>query len=140
MKHENSGHCPKCQEILDRYSGFNEDLREWFEDFQEEYPEAHVSCAGRGRDEQEAAFKSGASRAHFGESAHNWNCAMDLFALIPQANTIYPREWFNNILAPALPDWIEWYGSKGAEFFELPHIEVKGWRELRKQMKVHLVE
>lgn len=140
MKHENNGHCVKCAEIFDHYRGFNETLRHWFESFQLMHPEAHISCAGRGHIDQEVQFQKGASRAHWGQSAHNWNAAIDVFAMIQGAGTIYPLAWFHTVLGPMIPDFLEWYGKPGAKFPELPHIEIKGWRAEAQAGRLFLVD
>lgn len=127
-RHSNNGHCPKCREIIDRFPNFNAELRTWFEAFQAKHPELHVSEAGRGKLEQERDFQKGASRAHWTQSAHNYNMALDTFVMLPGTTDIYPRKWYDEILRPALPTWIQWYGMPGSVFFELPHIEVRGWK------------
>lgn len=137
--HENSGACDRCRFIFSRYSGFHTDLYLWFESFQTDHPEGHISCAGRGQHDQEALFLRGVSKAHWKQSAHNWNCALDLFCLIPNVPNIYFNNWFEHTLSPTLPDWINWYGRKGAPYYELPHIEVKNWVELVRDKKVRLV-
>ncbi len=140
LKHDNSGKCVKCLEIILRYPGFHEGLRNWFLDFQYMHPEAHISCAGRGKDDQEALFQRKASRAHYGESAHNYNAALDLFENTGKTSEIYETEWFHRILALALPDWVTWYGRPGSKFYELPHIEVAAWKELKEKGDLRLVE
>lgn len=140
LKHENTGSCAKCKQIFDRYPGFHQQLRDWFKVLQKHVPTAHISTAGRGELDQEAAVRRGASRAHWGKSAHNWNCAMDFFEMGGSSTDIYERKWFDKELAPRIPDWIEWYGRPGASFPELPHCELKGWRQMAKDGKLHLVE
>ncbi len=126
-KHINNGNCPKCDEIFDRYAGFDAGLRSWFKALQACVKDAHVACAGRGAEEQETAFKKGTSRAHFGESAHSYNLAIDIFKL-HATGAEWPRSWFDAHIAPALTADLEWYGAKGAAFFELPHIQIKNWK------------
>lgn len=141
LKHQNSGRCPRCQEILDRYPDFNGDLRAWFEMFQLQNPEAHTSEAGRGRDAQEALYQRRASRAQWGESAHNYNAALDLFEQGGKSHKdIYERDWFDRKLQPALPPWIKWYGEPGSKFYELPHVELKDWRAMAERGELQLVE
>ena len=139
VKHVNNGKCPKCQEIFNTYEGFNTDLRAWFESLQDSHPSAHISCAGRGKAKQEEAVAKGASRAHYGESAHNFNCAIDLFVMQVGVD-LYDRKWFMEIIEPNLEPFLNWYGKKGAKFYELPHIEVLDWRDLVKQGLAKLVE
>lgn len=138
--HKNSGRCEQCAKIFNRYPGFHSGLRRWFEEFQAEHPEAHISCAGRGRFDQEAMVLKHASRAHYGKSSHNWNAAIDIFELQGDVANIYERAWFDRVLAPEIPHWLNWYGSPGSVFFELPHIEVRAWRTLAQDGKLRLVE
>ena len=141
MKHENNGACQKCLEVINAYPGFHEPLKDWFIATQKALPEVHVSEAGRGKARQAACLKSGASKAKFGKSAHNYNCALDLFEMGgDDIKNIYEKKWFIEKLAPTLKDSIEWYGKKGAPFFELPHIELKGWRDMVKAGTLKLVE
>ncbi len=84
-------------------------------------------------------FLRGVSKAHWKRSAHNWNCALDLFCMIPGVPNIYFNNWFENTLGPAIPDWLLWYGRKGAPYYELPHVEVKNWQELVRGKTVRLV-
>lgn len=132
--HRNLGFCGRCDEIFDRYPGFDQRLRLWFKNFQMRHPEAHISCAGRGRQDQEADKLRGASRASWGQSAHNYNMALDIFELQGDVQNIYEEEWFIKVLAPEIPDWIEWYGASGAAFPELPHLQIKGWRQVATQL------
>jgi hypothetical protein len=130
MSHINNGHCPECQIILDRFPNFNSELRKWFEEFQGHHPEMHTSEGGRGRINQERDFQKRASRAHYLQSAHNYGCGMDLFVILPKEKSIYPVRWFCDILYPALPAWIVWLGAPNSTFPELPHIELKNWKQL----------
>lgn len=139
-KHENNGHCDRCALIFNKYPGFNVALRNWFDQFQSVHVEAHISCAGRGQEDQEALLFKKATKAKWTKSAHNWNCAIDLFCQIVGTPDIYDIDWFNNVLGPAIPDWITWYGAPHSPFFELPHIELRVWRSLADQGAINLVE
>jgi hypothetical protein len=132
MRHENNGKCQRCHSIFEKYPGFHKGLREWFEALQLIHPEAHISCAGRGRDEQEAALIRGASKAPFGKSAHNFNAAIDIFEQVGDLANIYEINWFNSVIGVAIKKapWLKWYGEKGSEFYELPHIELSDWKNL----------
>ena len=107
--------------------------------FQAAHPEAHISCAGRGSIDQEAKRAQGRSNARFGESAHNYNCAIDMFVSLPNKG-IYDLEWFTLIMAPEVPDYLEWYGAPGAKYSELAHVELKEWKLMRADGKLSLVE
>lgn len=140
MKHSNSGNCEMCQAILTRYPMVPK-LYEWFKHFQSIHPEAHVSCAGRGQLDQEACFMKKASRAHYGQSAHNYGAALDIFEMAGESPTnIYENKWFYGVVQPALDSSLVWYGAPGAKFYELPHIELANWRELVAQGRLKLVE
>lgn len=138
-KHLNNGDCGKCDDIFNRYPGFHPGLRAWFKQVQKEDPTAHISAAGRGKVEQEAFFEKGASRAHYGQSAHNYNAAIDIFRLIHTGadwsppwfrSSIQPRVEKHNAQIDTLVFKITWYGMPGSKFFELPHVEVSGWKNL----------
>lgn len=142
--HANNGKCQKCREIIDRYPGFYPPMRKWFSDLQSAMPDVHVSCAGRGQLDQEACFIRGASNAHWTKSAHNWNCALDLWANIKNKDgKVTPKEMYNlgtfKEIELSVPDWIDWYGKKGSNYLEFPHYEVKDWQSL-KDVTLHIVE
>ena len=128
--HLNNGRCPKCAEIMGRFPGLYRPLRAWFVYFQNDNPEAHVSEAGRGREKQELEFSEGDTKAHWLESAHNWNAALDIFIQL-SGHGIYDREWFTKVLAPEIPKTLVWYGRPDCTFREFPHVEVAGWKKLR---------
>lgn len=139
LRHQNNGKCEKCKEIMDKFPNMNKDLRGWFIMFQAKHKEAHISCAGRGFQDQEDARAAGKSRAHYGQSSHNYNCAIDLFVIMP-GKDIYDLKWFKETLAPEIPYFLNWYGAPGAAFHELPHLELRSWRGLIAQGLAELVE
>lgn len=139
IKHENTGRCLKCLQIINLYEGFNLRLKDWFINLQEKHPEVHTSCAGRGMADQESLLLKNATRARWMQSAHNYNAALDLFVIIKGEKTIYPAWWFQQVLAKNIPDWIEWYGKPGSKFFELPHVEIKGWKTALAKGEIKLV-
>lgn len=140
IKHQNNGQCLKCVHIRNQYEFFYVPLWAWFVDFQRTHPEAHISCAGRGMVDQEAAYQRKATRARWRYSSHNYGAALDLFVITPGESNIYPVAWFNQVLSPELPAWINWYGRKGSPFFELPHVEISDWRDLVASGDLQLVE
>lgn len=139
-KHLNNGTCPHCELIFRRYDNFHRPLWDWFIRFQKDNPEAHISCAGRGHLDQEEAFVKKTSKAHYGESAHNYNAAIDLFELSHDTANIYEREWFEKVLQPALQPWMSWYGREGSKYYELPHVEVAQWKAIAKAGGLALVQ
>lgn len=138
-KHTNNGACSKCTEIFTKYPGFNPALRHWFEKLQLEVPSAHISCAGRGEDEQNQLLLRRATRAAWGQSAHNYGAAIDIFELSGDLANIYEPAWYEAQLKPRLEHYLVWYGEPGSKFFELPHVELRGWRENVKYGKLTLV-
>lgn len=136
--HTNNGQCPACAKITQTFPNFDQNLLNWFILMQAKFPAFHLAETGRGRARQEEMFNSGRSRAHYGESSHNYNCAMDTFFLI---NGVYNLDEANFLpVYTEMPDLIEWYGAPGAKFFERPHFEKKGWRDLRAGGLIQLVE
>jgi hypothetical protein len=139
LTHSNSGACLKCEEIMNTYPGMNRFLKEWFQSFQRANPIFHISCAGRGFEAQEAAKKEGTSRAHYGQSAHNYNCAVDLFIQSPGVN-LYDKKLFSEALKGKIPYVLNWYGTPGSLFYELPHVELRAWQGLLAEGVLALVE
>jgi hypothetical protein len=131
-RHLNNGKCEKCAAIFDAYPDFDASLREWFEVIQEAVPECHISCAGRGKEAQEKALKDGASRAHYGESAHNYNAAIDIFRLDEKLHACWEYRWIVEKIVPQLPTWVRWYGVREGkrDFIEAAHFERRGWKNM----------
>ncbi len=140
LKHKNVENCDKCLSILDRYPGLSVDLRNWFLDFRKLANEAHVSCAGRGKADQTNAFNNHLSRSRWGESAHNYNAAIDIFEQTNDFKNIFEIKWFEETLKPLLPPWLQWFGAPDSPFYELPHIQIRDWKSLVKQGTLRLVE
>lgn len=137
-KHLNTGDCDKCDALFEAYPGFHAGLRTWFKALQKRLPDAHISQAGRGKKDQEEYFRKGTSKARYGQSSHNFNAAIDLFRLV-QTGADWDKFWFEARIAPEVLSFnkdpkndfkLNWYGSKGHAFYELPHIEVEGWKTL----------
>lgn len=95
----------------------------------------------RGKKAQEKAFALGHSRAHFGQSAHNWTPAIALDI------TPLPLDWDNikafvalskPILAKAkeLKIPIEW-GGDWSSIKDFPHYELSPWRDFAKHSKLY---
>ena len=132
MLHKNNGDCPHCDTLFDKFTGFHSGLRSLFKSFQKEHPEAHVSCAGRGHFEQQRCFMNKVSDAKWGQSAHNFNAAIDLFESSGDRDNLYEAVWFSKVVRPWIAQYseFEWYGSPGSSYFELPHIQVRNWKDL----------
>ena len=141
MSHLNNGSCPKCFEITKTFPGFSLVLWNWFYNFQAKHPEFHLSEAGRGRERQEQMFRDKKSRAHWLESAHNFNLAIDTFVMLQSGESfdLYDKDWYFGVLKPELPEYLAWLGES-IRFPELPHIEIKEWRKLVYQNKAVAVE
>lgn len=96
----------------------------------------------RGREAQEKAFNEGHSKAHFGQSAHNWSPAIavditpvplnwhDIDAFVALSRVILP-------LAKQMAIPIEW-GGNWKKLKDMPHYELtgpEGWRGWAKSSK-----
>ena len=138
MSHLNDGNCQKCREIINKFPGFNQDLLNWFILMQGKFNNFHVSCAGRGEADQEHCFDTHVSDAHYGQSAHNYNLAMDTWFQIDGRYSL--DEDLYAQIEPEIPDFIEWFGKKDAVFYERPHFEIKNWKDLVQTGTVKLVE
>lgn len=104
-----------------------------------------VMDSQRGRDAQEYAFRKGHSKAHFGQSAHNWSpaIAVDLAPVpldwsspkhfIELSKVILPIAKEMNIILRWGGDWnMDGSTSDGWDF---PHYELHPWREFAKHCK-----
>lgn len=133
FKHKNgTTACEKCLAICNTYPGLSTDLKRWFFEQQKAVPSFHISEAGRGKVRQELLYSSGASKAHWGESAHNYNMAIDTFFLI-NGKLSYDKLLYAKL---KIPDTINWYGAPGSKFYERPHFEIKGWKAVAVLKKV----
>lgn len=125
--------------LFNRYPHFNFELKDWFTRIQSAHPEAHISCAGRGRIDQEALYARKATKAHWGQSAHNYGIAIDVWELRDGLYTLDPK-WFHSVMAPKLLKDIVWFGREGAPYYELPHFENSDWYPMVKNGTIQLVE
>lgn len=93
----------------------------------------------RGKSAQEKAFSEGHSRAHFGQSAHNWAPALAL-DIIPT-----PLDWqdidsfvaLSKVILPLAKEMgipIEW-GGHWQKLKDMPHYELTPWRDFAKHAK-----
>lgn len=140
ITHTNNGKCEKCLQIFNRYPNPEPRLLQWFLDLQLQHPEAHISCCGRGEQEQNELYLRKATKAQWGKSAHNYNAAIDIFVQTPGNDNLYPFKWYTDILKPKLQPFLLWYGMPHSAFFELPHCEILAYRELAIQKQLSLVE
>lgn len=141
-KHLNIPVCPKCADILAAYPNFHKDLAAWVLDVRTRHNDAHISAAGRGRQEQELFFSKGTSRAHYGQSAHNYNAAVDWFRITQAGGASFDTPWYQAVIgveAMKVP-WIRWYGTPPISFLEYPHCEVSSWVKLAQAGQLSLVD
>jgi peptidoglycan L-alanyl-D-glutamate endopeptidase CwlK len=112
----------------------------------------------RGRADQEEAFRRGNTRAHFGQSAHNWDPAIALDVApypidwSPSANWRFidlnkvigcfnPATGFGYGLAKEMKIPLRWGGDwhfsgKTGGLVDLPHYELHPWRAWAKKSKL----
>lgn len=124
------------QESKDNLAQAHPDLQRLFNAVIEEY-DCKVLDAQRNHDEQEAAFRKGNSRAHFGQSPHNYIPAIAL-DVVP-----YPIDWKDlkrfralakivKAKAVELDIPIQW-GGDWTSIKDYPHYELSPWRTYAKQ-------
>lgn len=134
-KHINSKEqrCEKCLEILNFNCGTDEALKSWFIIMQAKNPELHVSCSGRGEDEQNKAFEEGKSKAKWGESPHNYSpsLAIDVFRIDSEGKPSWDSDWIKDTLIYEMPGNIEW-GGNFKTFKDAPHFQRVQWKKLAK--------
>lgn len=136
IKHINhAGRCSKCEEIFNKYEGFHVELKEWFVQRYTLLGTCHISEAGRGEFDQEKHYKAKRSRAHYGQSAHNYNMAIDIFFIDREGKLSYDENRYK-LLVRDLPPFINWYGAPRSPFYELPHFEIRGWKNIEDKQLV----
>lgn len=102
-------------------------------------PPFAVLDSQRGQQAQEKAFSLGHSKAHFGQSAHNWSPSVAV-DVVP-----YPIDWTNidrfkalgafvTAKARSLGIDVTWGGTW--KFRDLPHYELSNWKQLVALKKV----
>lgn len=138
MHNEVDVECPGCLEKINKYPNFLLPLKDWFFKVRAKNLTFHVADAGRGKIDQEAYCARGASQAHWGQSAHNFNCALDTFFQIDGQYRLDSNLY--DSLVMGLDPNISWYGAADAEFKERPHFEWKDWRTLKTEGVAKLVE
>ena len=119
-----------------RLDGAHPLLRQLFTAVAADVPIA-ILDSQRGRAAQEQAFALGHSRAHFGQSAHNWQPALAL-DVVP-----FPIDWNDlsrfralgalvkaKAIAFGIP--IVW-GGDWPTLQDMPHYELSPWREFARQ-------
>ena len=93
-------------------------------------------CTDRGEADQEAAFNSGASLAHFGQSAHNAllpngkpaSEAWDIGVIVNGkyiGNSDHPSYQRAGAIGEAMG--LKWYGNPKAKFREAAHFQNMAW-------------
>jgi peptidoglycan L-alanyl-D-glutamate endopeptidase CwlK len=103
-------------------------------------PPFTVLDSQRGRAAQERAFALGNSKAHFGQSAHNWSPAVAV-DVVP-----YPIDWKNlnrfkalgafvTAKAQSLGIQVTW-GATFKKLKDYPHYELSNWHDLVALKKV----
>lgn len=117
---------------LDILSRAHEDLQKLFLSVGEEI-DCSIVCSTRGEKEQEEAFNNNYSKAHFGQSPHNFIPALAVDC-VP-----YPSKYSDiqklkdlgaaiQIKAIELGIQIEW-GGNWVGFRDYPHYQLKNWKQ-----------
>jgi peptidoglycan L-alanyl-D-glutamate endopeptidase CwlK len=96
-----------------------------------------VNESRRSRKDQETAFLKGNSKAHYGQSAHNWtpSIAVDVYPLPIQYKDLKPYRALAAVVeatAKRLGIKIRWLGPIMGDY---PHYELSPWREYAKKAK-----
>jgi hypothetical protein len=126
LSHLNQAQCASCDQILAECS---EPLQQWFYSERTENFSLHATTGYRGQKQQEASFQEGRSKAHFGESPHNYfpSRAVDLVFIVKGKNVWTPAEY--EPVAKRAPANIEW-GGYWKDFKDIPHFQERDWKEM----------
>lgn len=102
-KHTDEIECPSCEEKLE---SAHPTMRVWFKSYvKTRFPDAHISWAFRGQENQQKEFMEGRSHLPWPRSKHNAvdkenkpeSKALDLFKLSRDGKAEFPREWYLEI-------------------------------------------
>jgi hypothetical protein len=132
-RHKNGGNCEKCFEILNFNGGTDNILASWFLLMSSKVDDLHVSCSGRGEDEQNKLYYEKKSNAKWTESPHNYSpsLAIDLFFIDHNGNAVFDKARFKDLCLDK-PANIKW-GGDFKNFPDSPHFERTGWEKLKKE-------
>ena len=124
--HTNTPNCEACEAKLRQV---HRDLVIFVRAVRGSHPDAHISCGYRGKADQEEAFNTGHSRAHYGQSAHNClpSMAVDFFRLTQAGGASFDRPWFELVLAPVIKAAGLVWGGDWQSIKDFPHCEMKGF-------------
>lgn len=118
------------QKSLERLSKADPKLQEFAHDLEKIIPDLQISCTVRGKEEQELAFKNGNSKAHFGQSPHNFEPSRAIdFVFITNGKSDWTAKRYKDLANyvrakyPAIQA-----GAFFKSFTDLPHYELKGWK------------
>jgi peptidoglycan LD-endopeptidase CwlK len=127
--HLNISECVACAAKLKQV---HPDLCRWVGILRSTHPDAHVSCGYRGEAEQEADFAKGASRAHYGQSAHNTTpaTAVDIFRLT-LTGASFDKVWFETVMAPIARGAGLVWGGDWHSIKDMPHVELNGFKPFK---------
>lgn len=119
-----------------RLDGAHPLLRQLFTAVAADTPIA-ILDAQRGRAAQERAFALGHSRAHFGQSAHNWAPALAL-DVVPEPIDWTDLDRFRALAALVKAKAIAFgipivWGGDWPRLKDMPHYELSPWREFARQ-------
>jgi hypothetical protein len=129
VKHENGKECESCAKKLE---GADPLIAHWFYELKDQFPTAHISCAFRGKEEQDRMVLEKASLLKWPHSKHNVMVkgqpnarAIDLFSLNDEGEAEF-RIGFYVQIANWLEDRespISWGGRW--RWSDPPHFELK---------------
>lgn len=136
MRHQNESSCERCEEFLKKV---HVSLLDWFVSLRMKHKDAHVSCGVRPEVAQEAAFRDGKSKAHFGKSPHNYypSLAIDIFRIREDGSPEWSISWYKKVIKQNLYDGITW-GGDFSSFPDAPHVELTNWKELAENGEARL--
>lgn len=131
MKHSNDPICMKCSKFLEEA---DPSLGTWFFIMRGEFPDLHISCSWRGKEDQTFYYMSGKSKLPWPKSKHNVTdekgnpCAraLDLFRINEQGKAEFKMAFYKAVydfsIFQGFKD-IEWGGNW--KFKDGPHFELK---------------
>lgn len=128
--HTNTAECAGCDAKL---ATAHPTLIAFAHAFRASHPEGHISCSSRSQADQEADFKKGVTKAHWGQSPHDFmpSRALDWFRLTAAAGASFDKWWYEGTLAPAAASEGLTWGGNFTALTDMPHVELADWKGLK---------
>lgn len=129
LHHTRDVKCPMCE---DKLKTADPKIKDWFYDMKTKFPQLHISCSWRGKDEQDRAFKEGKSKLKFPESPHNKSDAtgkpasqaLDVFTLSEEGQAQFLQKFYLKLWQETKKDYAMIWGGNFKSLGDANHFQL----------------